>query len=165
MPAGIGSHTSPVRGETDEWITPPKIIESLGPFDLDPCCPALMPWSTAAVMYSRENVGCGLSHEWFGRVWLNPPYGKQTGQWLHRLANHGEGTALVFARTETSMFFAEVWNRATALLFIEGRLHFHYRDGTRAKGNAGGPSVLVAYGERDAEQLKESGIRGHFVRV
>jgi len=24
---------------TDEWLTPPKIIKSLGEFDLDPCSP------------------------------------------------------------------------------------------------------------------------------
>lgn len=29
------------------WLTPPHIIEALGPFDLDPCCPPTMPWRTA----------------------------------------------------------------------------------------------------------------------
>lgn len=23
----------------DEWLTPPEIVEALGPFDLDPCSP------------------------------------------------------------------------------------------------------------------------------
>jgi hypothetical protein len=91
---------------------------------------------------------------------MNPPYGKQAATWLERLAKHGDGIALVFARTETRMFFDHVWPHADALLFIEGRLHFHHPDGTRAKANSGAPSVLVAYGKRNAIKLAKSGIPG-----
>lgn len=38
---------------------------------------------------------------------------------------------IIFARTETKMFFDFVWNKADTLLFIEGRLFFHYIDGTK----------------------------------
>ncbi len=41
---------------------------------------------------------------------LNPPYGEQTERWLAKLAKHGNGIALVYARTETKMFFDSVWN-------------------------------------------------------
>jgi hypothetical protein len=80
-----------------------------------------------------------------------------------RLADHGNGIALIFARTETEMFHRLVWRMATALLFLEGRLHFRRLDGTRAPFNAGAPSVLVAYGESNAEILKNCGIDGAFV--
>lgn len=96
-------------------------------------------------------------------MWLNPPYGQQAAQWLARLADHGRGIALIFARTETAMFFEHVWEKATALLFLKGRLHFHYVDGTRAAANGGAPSVLIAYGADDAEILKQCGIAGAFV--
>lgn len=43
--------------------------------------------------------------------------------------------------------------QATAVLFIGGRLHFHYVDGKRAKANSGAPSVLIAYGMDDAAVL------------
>jgi len=33
---GMGGHQSGRAGK-DEWITPPSIVENLGPFDLDPC--------------------------------------------------------------------------------------------------------------------------------
>lgn len=46
-----------------------------------------------------------------------------------------------------------VWERATAVFFFKGRLFFHYPDGRRAAANAGAPSCLVAYGERDAARL------------
>ena len=82
---------------------------------------------------------------------------------MARLAEHGDGIALLFARTETAMFHKHVWNKADALLFLKGRLHFHRPDGTRASGNAGGPSVLIAYGTQNAAALKDSGLDGAFV--
>ena len=83
---------------------------------------------------------------------------------MRKLANHGTGIALVFARTETEMFVSEVWGRADAVLFLAGRLHFHHVDGTRAVANSGAPSVLIAYGQRDVEALENSGISGTLVK-
>jgi hypothetical protein len=157
---GIGIHTKPYRGLTDEWLTPPEIIKKLGPFDLDPCSPVNRPWDTAARHYTIEDDG--LAQPWEGRVWLNSPYGPQTWKWLERLAEHGDGIALTFARTETAGFFRTAW-RADALLFLKGRLHFHYPNGERATGNAGGPSVLLAYGESNVHRLRASGIPGALV--
>ena len=59
---------------TDVWLTPPNIIEALGKFDLDPCCPTGMKWKTANKFYSLDNNENGLSLPWQGRIWLNPPY-------------------------------------------------------------------------------------------
>ena len=162
---GMGVHQS-VRSETEVWLTPPFILDALGPFDLDPAAaPTPRPWRTAATHYARTDNG--LARAWHGRVWLNPPYGGPTviGPWLRRLAAHGRGAALLFARTETEAFHASVWDCATALLFLRGRLHFHHPDGRRAEHNAGAPSVLVAYGDRDALRLSESGLAGAFVRL
>ena len=157
---GMGSHQSHAM-MTDEWLTPPEIIKALGEFDLDPCSPINRPWDTAKQHFTVEDDG--YTKDWFGRVWCNPPYGKATEKWLLRLAAHGTGTALIFARTETKMFFNAVWSKASALLFFEGRLYFHHVDGTRAKANAGAPSVLVAYGQADAEVLKNCKLKGFFV--
>ena len=160
--SGIGSHTRPNAGLTDSWITPKFIIDELGPFDLDPCAASPQPWPCAPHAYNETDDG--LSRTWFGRVWCNPPY-SQAGMWLDRLATHGHGTALIFARTETEMFINQVWDRATSVLFIHGRLFFHHTSGERAAHNSGGPSVLVAYGDDDAAALCNSKIRGSFVRA
>jgi DNA N-6-adenine-methyltransferase (Dam) len=158
----IGSHQS-ARMISDTWLTPPEIIAALGPFDLDPCAaPDPRPWPTAARHIVLPDDG--LKGIWAGRVWLNPPYGDKTGTWLGRLARHGHGTALIFARTETSWFVEHVWQAATAALFLHGRLHFHRADGRRAESNSGAPSVLVAYGAHDAARLQECGLPGTFVR-
>lgn len=156
----IGGHQS-ARMKNDEWLTPPELLRKLGSFDLDPCSPVARPWSTADRHYTV--LDDGMRQEWNGRVWLNPPYGLEASKWLKRLADHGNGIALIFARTETEMFFEHVWNAATALLFIKGRLHFHYVDGRRAAANSGAPSVLVAYGQENAEWLRDSGIDGQMV--
>ena len=72
------------------WLTPPHIVEALGPFDLDPCCPPKMPWRTAAQMVCRPDDG--LAVDWTGkRVWLNPPYGREAVPFLRRMANHEGG--------------------------------------------------------------------------
>lgn len=157
---GMGGHQSQ-RMLKDEWLTPRWIIDRLGPFALDPCAPINRPWPTAARHLTIEDDG--LSQSWTGRVWLNPPYGRETGKWLEKLADHGMGTALIFARTETDMFFRCVWERAHSILFLRGRLHFHHVDGTRAKANAGAPSCLVSYSENDTESLACSGIHGRLV--
>ena len=158
---GIGGHQSPHRGNTDEWLTPPEIVEALGPFDLDPCAPVVRPWPTASKHYTVEDDG--LAQPWEGRVWLNPPYGPETGKWLAKLADHGTGTALTFARTETQMFFEYIWDRADAVLFLLGRLHFYTVEGKRAEHNAGAPSVLIAYGQEDVDRLRKCGIPGKFI--
>lgn len=155
----MGSHQSS-RAQSTTWLTPPHIIKALGDFDLDPC--AAPDWSTARhhVLLPED----GLTRRWEGRVWLNPPYGNEVWLWLARLAEHGHGTALIFARTETSGFVRQVWRKATAVGFLYGRLHFHHPNGTRALANAGAPSCLVAYGEFDAQALENAQLEMTVVR-
>jgi hypothetical protein len=159
---GIGSHQS-AKMKNDEWLTPPKILEHLGNFDLDPCAPLERPWATAKHHFTI--IDDGLKQNWFGRVWCNPPYGLQSSEWLCRLAAHGNGIALIFARTETKMFFDHVWNKADALLFIKGRLHFHLVNGEQAKANSGAPSVLIAYGSENVKTLKKCIDFGYFIEL
>lgn len=146
---------------TDEWLTPPEIIKSLGEFDLDPCSPIVRPWNTAKQHYTTQDNG--LSMVWTGRVWLNPPYGKEADTWLGKLADHNNGIALTFARTETVSFFKQVWRRAHAVLFIEGRIYFYDVTGNRAAANAGAPSVLIAYGDDNVQALKMCAVPGKYI--
>lgn len=163
MAKGIGGHHRGWRGASDVWLTPKYVTDALGPFDLDPCSLADRPWDTAARHVCPPDDG--LAVPWEGRVWLNPPYGPALGGWLARLADHGDGIAIAFARTETATFRRFVWERADGLLFLYGRLHFCRADGTRAKANAGGPSVLIAYGAANAECLRGCGLAGKYVHL
>jgi hypothetical protein len=157
----------------NEWLTPPEIIRALGGFDLDPAATCGIahdgkPWKTAATAYCR--CSDGLSQPWVGRVWLNPPYDQAAEAWLDRLAKHGNGIALVFARTETVWFKRVAWDRADAMMFLHRRLHFCLPDGTAGgrkggTGSAGAASVLVAYGKQNVEALMGAALDGFVVRI
>lgn len=138
---------------TDDWITPCWLIDQIGPFDLDPCASDTQPWPCATESWTRHDNGLLLP--WYGMVYCNPPYGKAMEIWLNRLALHGSGIALVFARTETRAFFNYVWPFASSLLFLRGRLTFHKPDGSEGDGNSGGPSVLVGYGQEAKSRLRK----------
>jgi len=144
----------------DEWLTPPEIIKSLGEFDIDPCTPINRPWDTAKIHYNKNDDG--FTKEWHGRVWCNPPYGRQTFEWINKLAAHGNGMTLIFARTETLGFHQEVWDKADAIFFFKGRLKFHYVDGTQGQC-ANAPSCLVAYGKNNIEAIKNANLNGKLI--
>lgn len=152
----------------DEWLTPPDLIKALGEFDLDPCAPHpnKRPWAMAKNHYHAEMDGLKL--HWKGRIWLNPPYGRETFEWLERLAEHKNGIALIFARTETRGFHEQIWNKANAIFFFQGRLKFHKVSGEQ--GNcANAPSCLVSYSNKDSliiEKAWENGlIKGKLIFI
>lgn len=145
-----------------EWLTPPNLVKKLGEFDLDPCCPINAPFHHAKTNYTTNDDG--LSQKWNGRVYLNPPYGKGMDLWLEKLKIHGNGIALIFARTETKCFFQHIWHDADALLFVKGRIKFYHVSGEQA-GSSGAPSVFIAYGKDNAEALKNSKIEGRFLAL
>jgi len=154
----LGPHYTP-KGKTDNWITPRWLLDSLGDFDLDPCCPESMPWSTAKIMYHHPYQD-GLTLPWHGRVWLNPPYGKDIGLWLDKLANHGNGIALTFVRTDTK-WCQSAMRQANALFFLGKRVAFYTPEGIKCS-SAGAPSMLLAYGYRNITALRACHLPGLF---
>lgn len=146
--------------KSDEWYTPTYITDALGDFDLDVC--SSREWIKGAKFFTPDDNG--LAHVWSGRVWLNPPY-SNPGPWMARLAEHGRGTALVFARTDTKWWHHAVWPEASAFLFLKRRVSFVAFDAAQqAFGhNATAPSVLVAYGAADQNILEQCGLEGAFV--
>ena len=148
------------------WLTPPHIIQALGPFDLDPCCPPTMPWRTATRMVCRPDDG--LAVDWTGqRVWCNPPYGREAVPFLRKMAENktgGGGILLYFSRTDSSMWHDLIFPNAWGILFLRGRIKFCRPDGTPAN-TACAPSALVAYSERDFARLRDAGLAGAFLRV
>ncbi len=147
---------------THDWLTPPEILTALGRFDMDPCASQYQPWRTAETQFTIEDDG--LAREWVGRVWCNPPYGPHAEKFLKRMAEHGNGIALIFARTETRAFQQWCWKQADGMLFMAGRIKFRLPGGGAA-GSAGAPSVLVAYGSENVKSLEASGIAGYVVKL
>lgn len=148
---------------TDEWYTPKEIIDALGEFDLDPCALVNPLWQTGKVMYDK-NVD-GLKQEWKGRVWLNPPYSRPLiEKFISRMAEHGNGIALLFNRCDSKMFQDIIFEKATAMKFLRNRIRFFRPDGTRGDSPGCG-SILIAFGEDNAEILRTCNMAGKYVRI
>lgn len=143
------------EGKTNTWLTPLELIKPLGKFDLDPC--AFPDHQTAEKLICLPE--CGLVNEWKGRVWLNPPYGKEIGKWLKKLEQHGNGIALVFSRTDTNWFHDL---NPDAMFFIKGRICFLKPDKTKDT-NAGHGSVLLIFGQNNIEAIINSSMKGKLV--
>jgi hypothetical protein len=58
----------------------------------------------------------------------------------------------VFARTDAK-WFREIACRASALIFLRGRVRFVHAGTLRPVGHPGAPSVLIAFGHRNAEAI------------
>lgn len=150
--------------ESKEWYTPRFIFQKLEiEFDLDVCSPGqeLVPWIPAQIHYTIDDNG--LQVNWSGNVWMNPPYGSDTPKWMKRLSEHGNGIALVFARTDTKWFHTYI-PRADGVCFVNGRISFvpheqalFYANGQyEPKGGCGAASMLVAFGESNYQALVHS---------
>nr|MDP9477686.1 DNA adenine methylase [Actinomycetota bacterium] len=143
----LGVHYS---SDFDEWYTPSHIVErverALEAIDLDPCAD---PGRRIPAKEHYTKADEGLSKEWHGRVFMNPPYGDEIGEWVRKLvAEYSAGrttaaVALVPARTDTGWFsLLDDYPRC----HIRGRLRFVDESG-EAKDAAPFPSVVVYMGD------------------
>ena len=107
-----------------------------------------------------------MSQPWNGRVWLNPPYKNPLiGKFVKKLAEHGNGIALIFNRMDTKLWHDIIFPSATSMLIIKGRITFESPDGVKPNGGAGCGSILVAYGQDNAEVLRDCSIEGKFINL
>lgn len=153
------------KAATVEWYTPSEIIHSLGEFNLAPATSLQAIWlnKSAKDYYTEEDNG--LVSGWFGRVWLNPPYrNPDIRLFMQKMADHGNGIALVFNRCDSSWFQDYVLGRADSILFLRKRINFLRPDGTKGD-SPGASSVLIAYGRQKTEALSRSGLKGKLVKL
>jgi hypothetical protein len=135
--------------KTHEWYTPPHIIESvqavLGTIDLDPCSNAKGYAANVPASKHFTLEDDGLTQEWHGRVFVNPPFGKHLPDWVEKLEREilfgrcQESIILTPARTDTR-WFSSFWNRH--ICWISGRLKF-----SGASEAAPFATVLVYHGK------------------
>ena len=78
---------------SDDYYTPKWIFDALGlHFDLDVASPP-HPTNVPCERYYTQQDN-GLSSDWYGRVWMNPPFSKPQ-PWVERWVEHGNGIALL----------------------------------------------------------------------
>ncbi len=135
--------------ESPEWYTPEdviaRVLDLFGEIDLDPCSNSHdKPNVPAHRLYTREDNG--LNKAWYGKVYMNPPYGREISEWTEKLAeefNKGrveEAIALVPGRIDTA-WFQPMYNHL--ICTIKGRLSF-----SEAESGAPFPSVAIYMGKR-----------------
>lgn len=147
--------------ESEEWNTPGSIVELvltlLGEVDLDPCSNSKKKPNVPAKKVFTKNED-GLSHEWEGKVYMNPPYGKVLAAWVEKLASEFESgrvveaLALVPSRTDTE-WFRRLQNYPRC--FLHGRLKFGEQENP-----APFPSMVVYFGKRTDAFLRVFGVVG-----
>jgi phage N-6-adenine-methyltransferase len=123
--------TAPRKPSTDEWYTPPGIIEAardvLGHIGLDPATSLVAQQTVGADnFYTIETDG--LTHRWCGHGWINPPYSLMP-QFVEKLLSEysvGNVKAAILLSsngTDTKWFHAAA-AIASAICFTRGRIEF-----------------------------------------
>ena len=126
---------------TDLWATPVDFFNKYNEkfnFELDVCA-------------THENAKCakyftieddGLSNEWVGICWMNPPYGREIIKWMEKAykssLNGATVVCLVPARTDTKWWHEYAIKGEVE--FIRGRLKFG-----GSKNSAPFPSAVVIF--------------------
>lgn len=151
------------NSKDDEWYTPAKYIEAarevLGSIDLDPASNDFANETVKASVYYTEERN-GLEQEWFGNIWMNPPYSTAL---LSRFAdklissNFSQAIVLVNNATETA-WFEKMISKATAVVFHKGRIRFVKRDGEHGVPLQG--QAFIYYGDNATKFLKVFGEYG-----
>lgn len=152
--SGFTHEAEAAVNQTDQWLTPRPLYDSLGHFDLDPCAHQDPKHWLAPNNFCLPETD-GLLAEWKGSVFCNPPYGDETGKWVERCSLHNDAVLLVYARTET-LGFRPIWKFADAISFIYPRVAFVDPVTVEPKKGGGAPSCLVAFGEKNIERLRLS---------
>jgi len=130
-----------MSSKTDLWATPQETFDKLNGefgFNLDVC--ATEENHKCARYFTKETDG--LKQVWDGKVWMNPPYGREIIKWVKKAYESALAGAVVVclvpARTDTA-WFQYCW-KATEIRFVKGRLKFG-----GSKESAPFPSAIVVF--------------------
>ena len=130
--------------KSNEWATPQYLFDELDRefnFTLDPCA-------------TDENTKCdkyytieddGLKQDWSNDiVFMNPPYGRGIKRWIQKAyEEYNKGATVVClipARTDTTYWHEYIFNKATDIRFLKGRVKFG-----DSKNSAPFPSAVVVF--------------------
>lgn len=130
--------------KTNEWTTPNDLYNKLNDefkFTLDPCA-------------THKNHKCnkyftiednGLIQNWSNEVvFMNPPYGREIKKWIKKAYEESLKGAtvvcLIPARTDTTYWHDYIFNKASDIRFLKGRLKFG-----DSKNSAPFPSAIIVY--------------------
>lgn len=127
----------------DDWGTPDNVysylVEVFGKFDFDPC-----------PMLNDVNKWNGLEAEWKKNNFVNPPYSK-TKEWIEKgiieMEKGKRSVFLIASRTDTKVWHEKIFEKASEIYFIKGRISF-------VGGNSGAPfpSAIIVFDKKIKEK-------------
>jgi hypothetical protein len=106
---------------SDDFLTPPELVQAMGMFDLDPCASHRQNVSLASKCYKFPEDN-GLLLPWDGVVFVNPPF-SELHDWVGRFILHANGVMLVPARVEVSWFW-KLWNHCDGIFLSKGPIKY-----------------------------------------
>ena len=132
----------------DEHYTPAWVFECLNvKFDLDVCSP--QGGRNISTQYFTETDD-GLSQDWHGNVWMNPPYSTPT-PWVDKFLEHGKGIALL--PITRGKWWDRMWQASDAVVPCEYNFKFERPDGTQRVIMF--RTMYFAIGEENAKALQK----------
>jgi hypothetical protein len=147
-----------VLRNTEEWYTPPAIVERvravLGSITLDPASdPIPQAWIRAERYFTQADEG--LSKEWAGRVFLNPPYNGSSAEWAAKLiveygAGRVEQAVMLVNSAHGYKWYESLWT-SFPVCCLRDRLRFIKPNGEPG-GQAKKGQTLIYFG-RDVERF------------
>lgn len=156
----------------DTYETPPEIIDLSrralgGSIDTDPCSNAVANRNVRATCFYTEKQN-GLTKPWFGRVFLNPPYGgsKEPGAALFtaklvneiNCGNVTEAITVLNLQSMPTLWFPVVWNNATAHGVWKRRIDFirpRTATGSKPFSSSKNGTIFSYFGPHPDRFLKE----------
>ena len=127
--------------KTDQWATPQDLFDrydAVWSFELDVCA---LPSNAKCERYFTPEDD-GLSQDWNGVCWMNPPYGREIGKWMKKAYEESQKgckvVCLVPSRTDTAWWHD--YAMKGEVMFLRGRLKFG-----GAKNSAPFPSAVVIF--------------------
>ncbi|WP_348269724.1 DNA N-6-adenine-methyltransferase [Edaphobacter paludis] len=145
------------KGKSDNWYTPHSIFSALEcVFDMD----VAGKFCAANRVPARQIIESeGLSRDWRGFVWMNPPFGGRNGlePWLEKFFSHGNGIALTPDRT-SAPWFQNAWKKADMVMFTP-KVRFLREDGSLGISPSNG-TALWAVGVEARLSLRRAELKG-----
>jgi hypothetical protein len=150
------------KNKTDNWLTPPELVRSLGAFDLDPCGSPDQAQDLAATTFRLPEHN-GLLEPWAGRVWCNPPFSHMPA-WAQRFAVHANGVMVCPAKFQYKWSHV-LWETADGILLLTNGIRWVPTKWMSNGGKLGNffDFMLVAYGRNNVSALRSCDQTGTLV--
>lgn len=153
----------------DVWQTPEWVTDMLGLITLDPC--AGPDTDHATFNWAIERGENGLERDWFGRVFVNPPFSEKE-DWLEQavLQHTHDDVECVFVLTPDSTDTKSWWhayiaNHADFVWFSEGRISYIDPDTGEPAGSPTFGTAISIFGHPGESTLRMMDDNGWLTRT